>query len=501
VLITGPSPSTASHGTSNWRLHIVQVTSKRLLKSCTQVRITMDQIRTESIGSRATLLKFFDSNPTVSFVRFCLMTHASIVRVSVMPKESALDVADGGFFASPGSPFAAGSTAMDTLIWDHLKTGVDNIIPDWDSLRLCTFYPAHAMVMCAINESLELKIEESNNGSEASTATDDGFDLCPRTILSKQVVRAAKAGQDLLVGLELEFLIYENGTDFTRPRGHSSFFNTTSLHGKYAPAMDEIVLNIGNAGIKVLKYHPESGREGLFEIVLAPYPPMQAADAMVFCREAIKTVAKKHGLEATLMPTPFENGAELGVHTNLSISDPSNGSAQHFLAGILDSLVAICAFAMPSIESGPRAHRWQGWVKWGKGNKACVVQERREGFWEIRCSDGTMNPYLTFAAMIASGITGLETRKELTLKPMNGLSMAMKTLTDDERENFGIKHKISDSLGVLIEALKDDKVLRSAEYGFGERFVKFYSAIKKKEIEDSISIGVLERKEMLRHLF
>ncbi|RDL36561.1 uncharacterized protein BP5553_05913 [Venustampulla echinocandica] len=459
----------------------------------------MDQTKTKSTGSRATLSKFFVSNPTVSFVRFCSMNLASAIRVSVMPKESALDIADRGFFASSGTSFSAASTAMDTLIWDNLSLGFDDIIPDWDSLRICTFYPAHAMVMCAVREPLEPEIKDSDSGGDVSMATYDGFDLCPKTILFKQVARAAKSGQNILIGLELELLLYESGMDFTRSRTYACSYNTSSLHGKYAPVMDEIVLDIGNAGIKVLKYHPEGSTDGVFEIVLAPYPPMEAADAMIFCRETIKTVAKKHGLEATLMPMPFEKGPpRIGAHTNVSISDPSNGNAHHFLAGVLDSLVAISAFAMPSIESGSRANRW---VQWGRLNKGCLVNERREGFWEIRCPDGTMNPYLTFAAIIASGMTGVETKKELTLKPINGLSMDMETLTDDERKNFGIKHNISDSLGVLVDALKDDKLLRNAEYGFGERFVKFYSTVKTKEIEDGQPMTVLERKERLRHLF
>lgn len=426
-----------------------------------------------------------------------------MVRVFVLPKESALETAGRGSFAAPGTSFATSSTVTNTLIWEHLELGADDIIPDWDSLKLCTFYPTHAMVMCAIQEPLELEVKEIEGGGDVSmdrAALGDGFGLCPRTILSKQVVRAAKSGQDILIGLELELLLYETGTDFTRIPTDTLSNSITALHGKFTPVMDNIVLDIGAAGIKVLKYHPEGSNQGVFEIVLAPYPPMEAADAMIFCREAIKTVAKKHGLEATLMPAPFEKGYAIGAHTNLSISDPANGNAHHFLAGVVDSLVPISAFAMPSIESGSRAHRF-GWVLWGRGNKACVIQERREGFWEIRCPDATMNPYLTFAAIIACGMTGLETKKELTLKPMSGLSIAMKTFTDDERKGLGIKHKISDSLRVLIDALKNDQVLRNAEHGFGERCIKFYSEIKTREIEDGISMGIQERKERLRYAF
>ncbi|CAN8098158.1 unnamed protein product [Discula destructiva] len=467
-------------------------------------------------GSKAPLLQFLGYNPSVQFVRFCFMDLASIVRVIVVPKASALEIADCGFYSSPASPHVAMLTASNAPMWDHVRPGLDDIIPDWDSLKACPFYPSHAMVMCAIREPMVSASTETNlpggngngngdgDGDMGTTVNDGGFELCPRTVLSKQVARAAAAGQELLIGLELELFLIAPETDLNR-RAFSSktFDNTTSLHGNYAPVMDEIVLAIVDAGIKVMKYHHEGGSvEGMFEIVLAPFSPVQAADALLFCREAIKTVSKKHGLEATLMPTPLENKRyPLGLHTNLSISDPSDGKGKQFLAGVLDSLVAISAFAMSSVESGARAQRWKGWVTWGKLNKACVVNEKREGFWEIRCGDATMNPYLTFAAIIAAGMTGIESKKELRVKPMDGLDLLTRTLTDAEREHFNVEHKISDSLEVLVGALKGDKVLQSAQSGFSGRLVKLYSAIKMREIEDGSAMSVLERKEMLRHLF
>lgn len=89
----------------------------------------------------ATLLEFFNTNTSVFFVRFCMMNHASVLRVSVMPKESALDIASRGSFPSPGSPYAAASTIMDTLVSEHLELGADDIIPDWDSLKVLHILP------------------------------------------------------------------------------------------------------------------------------------------------------------------------------------------------------------------------------------------------------------------------------------------------------------------------------------------------------------------------
>ena len=42
-----------------------------------------------------------------------------------------------------------------------------------------------------------------------------------------------------------------------------------------------------------------------FEVVTAPLPPVEAADALVFTREVIVNVASTHGLRATLAPRVF----------------------------------------------------------------------------------------------------------------------------------------------------------------------------------------------------
>lgn len=359
---------------------------------------------------------FFANHPDVRFVRFLVMDHASLLRVSVMLRAAALDVAEQGFFNSPIAEFVRRITTFDTPNWETIRPGVDKIIPDWESLKVCTFYPTHAMVMCAVQEPpLEVGGAEGegqngttksasatsggketdngeNQGNEGATTGSyddrDGFSLCPRTILAKQVKRAETINGelDILVGIELEFYLYkpEADADFTRPKP-SSNFNISSLYNhQVTRILDEVALLLAEADINIMKYLPEPGASGVFELVLPPYAPMQAADAMVYCRETLKNVAQKHGYEATLCPYPFEKGAALGAHTSISIKSDA-ATANSFLAGILGSLVSINAFAMSSVQSARRYSDGAPTrlVRWGRDNKTCVVRERRTGLWGL----------------------------------------------------------------------------------------------------------------------
>ena len=53
--------------------------------------------------------------------------------------------------------------------------------------------------------------------------------------------------------------------------------------------------------MKKLQLHPESGH-GQFEVVLEYTIGTKAADNLVYTRETIRAIARKHGLIATFLP-------------------------------------------------------------------------------------------------------------------------------------------------------------------------------------------------------
>jgi glutamine synthetase len=440
----------------------------------------------------STVQDFFDGNPDVLFVRFVVVDHGSVLRVSVMPRKATLQVAAEGYFNTNLSVFAVGITVFDTANMEALQVGVDKIVPDWATLKVCSFYPSHAIIMCVIREAG--KAEASDDDDD-----DDAFGLCPRSILAKQVLRAQQAvGQDILVGLEIEFLLYKPGaSDFTRPATAHANFNSTFLYDEnLTRVLDDIAQTLARADIDILKYHPEGMGPGIFEIALPPYGPLQAADAAVYCRGAIKTVARRHGYEATMCPFPFEKGNLYQcLQASVSVSDPT--AADYFLSGVLGSLAGIGAFAMPSVLQSDRrlaCTASRQLASWGYDNKSCAVRERRPGLWEMRFSDAAMNPYLTFAAVIAAGVAGIESRRELTVKPVPHMLDPLKISKDE----LGITDSIPDSLEGRLARLADDEVLKAA---LGSRVLNEFVGLKRSEIETASRMTVTEINDRLRLIF
>jgi glutamine synthetase len=52
---------------------------------------------------------------------------------------------------------------------------------------------------------------------------------------------------------------------------------------------------------KILQLHAESGK-GQFELVLGHTISTKAADNLVYTRETVRAIARKHGLLATFVP-------------------------------------------------------------------------------------------------------------------------------------------------------------------------------------------------------
>ena len=68
-----------------------------------------------------------------------------------------------------------------------------------------------------------------------------------------------------------------------------------------ANVLDEMAIALEESGVEIELFHAEAA-PGQYEFVAAHLPPMEAVDALVTTREAIRNIAAKHGLRATLAP-------------------------------------------------------------------------------------------------------------------------------------------------------------------------------------------------------
>lgn len=195
-----------------------------------------------------------------------------------------------------------------------------------------------------------------------------------------------------------------------------------SMHGTtILKVLDEIYTAMERANIHLEMIHPESST-GQFEFVLPPYSPLVAADTVLHAREIITAICANHEIRATLYPKPFPQMAGTASHVHMSISSPGGDKSETyepFWAGVLKHMKSIIAFTYSNPCSYDRMGDgcWAGgtWVAWGTQNKETALRKIVDSHFEIKVMDGLANVYLALAAVITSGMLGIEEKEKLVL--------------------------------------------------------------------------------------
>lgn len=421
--------------------------------------------------------RFFHSNPDVEFLRLQWVDFTATVRTRIVSTRQARRLAEQDHSVSVASPIACAFLVDGSF--HHINDGSkDSLIPDWSTLVLCHYQPKHAVVMCHIEEAGK------------------GFESCPRSLLRKvEQDLGAKHNVRFLVGVEIEFFLTPSRGSTAPVVDIDSYCATSSLRTPYLVVLEESVRALEAAEIPVWTFHSELVA-GMFEINLDPMTPLRAADAIVYCHEAIRTIAAKHGLHATMHPKPFDNTHSVGQHLHVSLSQHHNSDS--FLAGVLASVPAISAISMPTYDSYLRKEFVGGeWVAWDNENRLCSVRKIRDAYWEFRFVDATANNYLTLAAILGTGMAGLINQKELKMKPLGGLNA--EGLSDaKKREELGVVDACPQSLAEAIVALKKDEAVKEA---LGEHVWEMYVNYKEKEEQMLAKLKLPDRRNMIMQIF
>ena len=294
---------------------------------------------------------FFTQNSTLELLQYQWLDLGGILRTIILTKEYALSLTNSPLKTSPVTlallpqgDYEPGFTGI----------GSDELWPDWTSLRVCSYLGdrmAYASVMCFISET----------GKAFQPRT-----RCPRSILKRALEDASHIDQlQFKVGFEIEFFFFEIKDDGTISTPLNSIggwsSGIASTHPLAFTVLDEIMQCLAKINIKALKFHAESGK-GQYEIALGPSSVMEAIDTLIFAKEAVRIIALKHGLRATMFPTPSEGSNFNGAHVHLSIDDPSQKKSDCFLAGVLERLSEMCAFSMPNYDSYERVGDFKGTI-------------------------------------------------------------------------------------------------------------------------------------------
>ena len=186
-------------------------------------------------------------------------------------------------------------------------------------------------------------------------------------------------------------------------------------------------------GIQPESSHHEQG-PGQNEIDFKYSDAITAADNLITFKSVVKAIASRNGLFASFMPKPISHESGSGLHINLSLlkngfnifrdGQDHSTDAKSFIAGVLDKILDITAFANPTTNSYARfgAYKAPKYVSWSHQNRSQLVRipaEKGEySRMELRSPDPSCNPYITFALILHAGLDGIEKGLELP-KPVN----------------------------------------------------------------------------------
>lgn len=321
------------------------------------------------------------------------------------------------------------------------------------------------------------------------------FDCCARSFAKRMLERLADCGLQLMASFEQEFWLQLPGTGAPTP----GFSYQRAL--RHEPFGQQLMEALEAAGIQPEMLLPEFAPEQ-FELTLKPSFGVQAADRAVISRELVRAFAHQKGGSASFVPLKAPGGVGSGVHVHLSLWD-SNGKpvlfdrtgpgqlsevGQHFCAGIVAHMDALCALTAPSPVSYERLqpHRWSSaYTCMGDQNREATLricplvgspdEPKAEQFnIEYRAADATANPYLVLGGLLAAGLDGIE--RKLPAPPLVNTDPA--DMTDVQREAVGAR-RLPLSLTEALDRFEADEI---ASQWLGQDLLATYLLEKRAEV-------------------
>jgi glutamine synthetase len=365
-------------------------------------------------------------------------------------------------------------TLMDCLSFSGWQTGYSDVVlrPDLSTIRPMPWDPGQAMVLCDVTNTDGTPVE-----------------IAPRTVLKRQVQRAADLGLSFTAGYELEFYLYRETSESAAAKGYRDLVPATpgvaTFSLQRAAALEDVIGAIREGmracDIPVLASNTEYGA-GQIEINIEHGDALETADRVAIYKNGVRRIAQQHGLLASFMAKVSTDSAGSSAHIHQSVTrtdEPGRNAMwggagpsslmRQILAGQLDSMRELTVFYCPTVNSYKR--RVPGsWspvsAAWGEDNRTAalrvIANDEPSCRMENRLPGADANPYLALSACIASALHGIENELEPP-DPVEG----------NAYDKPGTE--LPSSLAAAITELQNGSVARKA---FGDTFVDHYVATR-----------------------
>ena len=350
-----------------------------------------------------------------------------------------------------------------------------HLVPDLTTLRRAAWADGTALVLCDV------------------VAGDELAPVAPRTILRRQVEQLAARGFAAMAGSELEYILYDDSYRAAHALGYRDLtaagWYVEDYHllagGRVEPYLRAARRALSASGVAVESSKGEWGR-GQHELNLRYTDVLEMADRHTVMKHAMKELADAIGIAVTFMAKPTADGAGSSGHLHLSLWDADaernlfatdrggSDTFRQFLAGWLTYAPDFMVCYAPTVNSYKR-YADASWaptrLAWSRDNRTAGVRVGGAGPClriECRVPGADCNPYLAYAATLASGLAGIDQQLELP-----------ESFSGDVYHADALP-RVPVSLEQAIPAFRDSPVVRAA---FGDAVVDHYVRFHEVEVE------------------
>ena len=319
--------------------------------------------------------------------------------------------------------------------------------PDLRTFRVFTHRPGYAIVF-------------------ADALHEDGrpHELDPRNVLKAQTAAVEALGYAPIVATELEcYLFTPDWKPFQEHVQYSSLTDGLDVETIVA----DMRAGLLGAGVPVESSNPEYG-PGQLEINFGPADPVTTADNTVLFKTIVKQVAVAHGARASFMAKPYalHSGSGMHIHTSLNKdgrnafdaiavgTEQPNEAMARWTAGILHHARSMQLLGIPT----PNGYRrvvantfCPTHVHWGADNRTVMARLTMHAGTanrvEFRCAGADANAYLAIAGVLAAGVDGITSQREL--EPIS---------VGDKYANPGVAVPLPTSMSEAIKAFEGSSI-------------------------------------------
>ena len=407
-------------------------------------------------------------------------------RGKILPTKKFIDGLNNNSHRMPQSIFIqtiSGQYANDVAgglahnIYNPTDTDV-NIKPDFNSIRVVPWYDdPTAQVICDAHEMSGVPVENS-----------------PRHILKKILKLYEDKELKPIVSPEVEFYLVKQNSDpdypLEVPVGQSGRQETGKQSygidaiNEFDPLFEDVYNFCEKQNIEIDTMNHESGSAQM-EINFQYGEPLELADQVFLFKRTLRQTAIRHKLYATFMAKPMKDQPGSALHLHQSLINKKNkknifaGNGSEFseifmnyIGGLQTYTPLLMPIFAPHVNSYKRLFATYGSPKninWGIANRSCgfriPVSDRENLRVENRLAGSDTNPYLVFAANLASGYLGVEKKLTPTSETKESLFNQVSTT---------LPSNVNEAI-LLFEDNEDLNMI------FGEKFVKTLVAMRRVE--------------------